>query len=334
MNNSTQYFKANFPTATSPAITQLPTALAIFVVSFMAITILAATVGNACVCISLLRRRRNLREMAAPYLLGSLALTGLLSALLDMPLMIIMTVVNYFPIRDLPVAVEVLCKTKLSTAFALTVLNALTLSLMAFDRHDCVLRPFTRRITKRNVKKIICVTWVVALIIVAIFAILTRNEQSACIAFYPYNDMSGLSAHLQATIATFGQFDTVIIVVIIVTFVRITRRLRSSPVESSNSAHQRIEKNLTELTFKICGIFLLFRIPAMICHLLTNITRSQGTSAINTATLMAVTLVYFVYVLNPFVHFKMLNVQRHRTPNTGVELAVRARENQHVRFEQ
>lgn len=272
--------------------------------------------------------------MAAHYLLGSLALTGLLSALLDMPSIIVMTVVNYFAIRDLPVAVEVFCKTKLSTAFALTVLNALTLSLMAFDRQDCVLRPFSRRITKRNVRKIIYVTWVVALIIVAVLAILTRNEPSACVAFYPYNDMSALSAHLQATIATFGQFDTITIVVIIVTFVRITRRLRSSPVESSNSAHQRIEKNLTELTFKICGIFLLFKIPAMICHLLTNIRRSQDTSTINTATLMAVTLVYFVYVLNPFLRFKTLNVQQHRTPTTGVELAERARENQHVRVEQ
>ena len=72
----------------------------------------------------------------------------------------------------------------------------------------------------------------------------------------------------------------------------------------------------------------------MIYHLLTNITRSQGTSAINTATLIAVILVYFVYVLNPFLHFKMLNVQQHRTPNTGVELAARAKENQHVRVEQ
>lgn len=114
--------------------------------------------------------------MAAHYLLGSLALTGLLSALLDMPSIIVMTVVNYFAIRDLPVAVEVFCKTKLSTAFALTVLNALTLSLMAFDRQDCVLRPFRRRITKRNVRKIIYVTWVVALIIVAVLAILTRNN--------------------------------------------------------------------------------------------------------------------------------------------------------------
>ena len=111
MNNST-YFKANFPTASRAPTTRLPTALAIFVVSFNAINILAATVGNTCVCISLFRRRRNLREMGAHYLLGSLALTGLLSALLDMPSIIVMTVVNYFPIRDLPVAVEVFFKTK------------------------------------------------------------------------------------------------------------------------------------------------------------------------------------------------------------------------------
>ena len=79
----------------------------------------------------------------------------------------------------------------------------------------------------------------------------------------------------------------------------------------------------------------------MICHMLTKIGKFQNTDALNTATLVAVTLVSFLYVLNPVVHHKMLNVQ---PPNQAgatameagerIELADGARENQNARVEQ
>ena len=139
-------------------------------------------------------------------------------------------------------------------------------------------------------------------------AVLTQNEPSACIAFSPYSNIGELSNVLQATMAAFAQFDIISIVVIIVTFLRIAKKLRSSPVNSTSSVNQRQEKKLTELTFKLCGIFVLFRIPVMICHLLTKVRKFQDTSATKTATLVAVTLVNFVYVLNPILHHKMLKV--------------------------
>ena len=256
-----------------------------------------------------------------------------------MPLLIVMTAANYLQIYDLPV-VETLCKAVLPSAFSLLVLNDLTLSLMAFDRQECVLRPFNRRLKTRNVKKVIAVTWLIALITAAVFAVLTRNESSTCVAFYPYNNFGGLSKVLQATIATFGQFDTITMVIIIVTLLRIAKKFRSSPVNSLSSANRRNERKLTELSFKICGIFVLFRIPVMICHMLINIGKFQGNSAINTATLVAVTLVSFVYVLNPVLHQKVLNIQ---PPNQAgaaameagkrIELADGARENQNARVE-
>ena len=169
MNSSTS-FKTNFSTVNSTSTTPLPRGLAIFVVSFLAISVLAGTFGNARVCI-LLRRRRNLRKVPH-YLLGSLALNGLFSTLFNIPMLIFLTVVNYFQIYDSPI-VEILCKAKMPLGFALLVLNDLTLSLMAFDRQDCVFRPFNRRLKTGNVKKIIAVTWLIALITAAVFAVLT-----------------------------------------------------------------------------------------------------------------------------------------------------------------
>ena len=154
MNSSTS-FKTNFSTVSSTSITPLPTGLAIFAVSFLAISILAGTFGNARVCI-LLRRRQNLRKVPH-YLLGNLALTGLSSALFSMPLLIVITIISYRQIYDLPV-VEIFCKAFVPYSFFSIVLNAMTVSLMALDRQECVFRPFNRRLTTRNVRKIIAVT--------------------------------------------------------------------------------------------------------------------------------------------------------------------------------
>ena len=306
MNNSTS-FEANFSSSSCIAtFTQVPGYLAIFVVTFVAICILAGGFGNTVVLI-LLWRRQNLRKVPH-YLLGNLALTGVLSALFAMPSLIVMTTVNYFQLRDLP-AVEILCKVEAPFNFAFIALNALTLSLMAFDRHECVLHPFNRRLTVMNVKKIIAVIWIVSFIITVVFFILIRNESSVCFVFYPYNNIHKLNRALQSLIAAVGQLNTITVICIIVTYFRIIKKLRrSSRVHSSNSLHQRNEKKLTKLTYKICGIFLLFRVPAMVCHLVTQIEKFQGNVVVNTATLVAVTLVNFIYVANPVLHHKMLRI--------------------------
>ena len=46
----------------------------------------------------------------------------------------------------------------------------------------------------------------------------------------------------------------------------------------------------------------------MVCHLVTQIEKFQGNVVVNTATLVAVTLVNFVYVANPVLHHKMLRI--------------------------
>lgn len=198
MNNSTNS-KAEFSSNSTPS-TRVPREVAIFVITFVGINILVATISNARVLI-VLRRRRDLRKLPH-YLLANLALTGLLAALFNMPLLIAMTIVNYFVMNTkLPAAVEVFCKVSFPSSFAFLVLTDLTLFLMAFDRQDCVLRPFNRRITRSKVKKIIPSTWILSLLTAALFAIMIRNENSACIKFYPYNNVSRLNSVLLAAIA-------------------------------------------------------------------------------------------------------------------------------------
>ena len=316
--NTSASFNANFSIPGRTPATRVPLGLAIYVVVFSAVSILMAVPGNAGVCVLFLRRR-NLRKVPH-YLLGSLALTGLLSALFNMPSLIVMSIANYFQIHDLPLAAEVLCRAKLPLGFALNALNAVTLSLMAFDRQDCVLRPFSRRLTTKNVKKIIPATWIAALIIAVVFIILSRDVPSPCVSIYAYNGLSEFSGVLHATMGAVGQTDTIAIAVVMVTFIRILKELRSSPVQ--NSAHQRQERKLTDLTFKICGVFVLLRIPVMISHLVLKIAGFSESPATRAATLVTLTIVPFLYAVNPVLHHKMLNFQ----PQVPVQAGAVARQ--------
>lgn len=308
MNISTN-FQGNLSTASSAPSARVPRHLAIFVVVFVAASILAGTFGNAHVCI-LLRRRRDLRKVPH-YLLANLALTGVLSSLFSMPLLIVMTTVSYFQILDVPV-VEMLCKVGFPSFFAFSALNALTLWLMAFDRQECVLRPFNRRLTKNNVKKILPVTWSFALITFVLFAISIENEPSVCTEFFPYNNRLTQHGHRKlftTLLSVVGQFDKITIVIVIVTFLRIMKGFRSSVVSNpSNPLHQRREKRITNLTYKLCGIFLLFRVPVIICQ--TALPRIEGLqeTATKSASLVSYAMLYLVYVTNPVVHHRMLKI--------------------------
>ncbi len=204
--------------------------LAISVVVFLVISILAGAFGKARVCF-LLRRRQDLRKVPH-YLLANLAVTGIFAAVLSMPLIIIMTTVNYFQIRPGPL-LEILCKIGFTSGFICTVLNALTLSIMAIDRQDRVLRP---------------------LCIASVFAFMLRKQSSVCVPFYPYNDLQEVGQVLLTLIAALHQFTTFAVLTIVITFLRILKVLRSSVVNPSSSAHQRQEMKLTRLTYKICGV--------------------------------------------------------------------------------
>ena len=337
MNNLTS-LDGNFSTTGIAPTTRVPRNLAIAVITFVAFNILAGSFGNASVCV-LLRRRQDLRKVPH-YLLGNLAVIGVISALFNMPLLIVMTTVNYFQIRGSSVA-EIFCKVGFPSRYACMVVNALTLWIMAFDRHDCVRRPFNRRLTTRNVKKVLAVTWILALITAVYFAISIRNEPSVCIKFYTYNNKitdHGYGVVFTVVFTVLFQFDKITVVIVLITFFRILKAFRTSQVNPLNSLHQRRETKLTWLTYKLCGIFLLFRLPVTISNAFKS-GEFEGT-IVKTARLATLALVHFMYVANPILHRKILTVRppaqlgaAARHAGEPVQLAaVGARENRHVSF--
>ena len=289
--------------------TSIPRSLAIAVSPMLSIFILALTFGNALVC-NRLRSHRELRKVPH-YLLASLSLTGLLASLSGMPFLIITTIVNYLQIGHLPVF-GILCKVGFSLSVGCMALNALTLMVMALDRHDCVVRPFNRRLSTQNVKKILLVTWLLAFIISVVLLVLLRKETSVCYTWLPYNFSQSVRTErgnvIRVYVTTMAQLDTLAILLVIITFFRVVKKLRSL-VMTNSSTRQRQEKQLTWLTYGICGTYVLFRFSLIICNIVASAEKFQGTT-LNTAFLIACTLSFFTFVLNPVLHFKMLRAKQ------------------------
>ena len=151
--------------------TSIPKSLAIAVSVMLSIFILAGAFGNALVCNGL-RSRRDLRKVPH-YLLASLSLTGLVTSLSGMPFLLIHTIVIYLQVCHLPVF-GILCKLGVSLSIGCLALNALTLIGITLDRHHCVVRPFSRRLSAQNVKKTLIVTWLLAFIITAVLLVLLK----------------------------------------------------------------------------------------------------------------------------------------------------------------
>ena len=294
--------------------TPVPRGLAIAVFVILSILIFAGASGNAFVC-NLLRRRRDLRKVPY-YLLASLSLTGLLTSFFAMPSMLIATIVNYLQAGHLPVA-QTLCKLGFPLSVGCVALNALTITLMTIDHHDCVVRPFRRWLSKQNIKKILSLTWLVGFIIAAVLLVLLRKETSVCYTWFPYEQSKSFQTEqgnvIRIYLTTMVQLDTLAIVLVIITFFRVVKEIRSLVVpQSTNSTiQQRQEKRLTRLTFGISGTYILFRLPLIVGHIVTSAVEFQG-KALNTVFLLANVMVYSTFVLNPVLYFKMLRV---RQPN-------------------
>ena len=164
----------------------------------------------------------------------------------------------------------------------------------------------------QNVKKILLVTWLLAFIITVVLLVLLTKETSVCYSWFPYNFSQSFRTErgnvIRVFVTTTAQLDTLAILLVIVTFFRVVKKLRSL-VMTNSSIRQRQEKQLTWLTYGICGSDILFRFSMIICNIIASAEEFQGMT-LNTAFLMLRTLSFFTFVLNPVLHFKMLGARQ------------------------
>jgi len=192
-----------------------------------------------------------------------------------------------------------------------TLLNAITLSLMAIDRYDCVARPLYRRLSPSNVKKVILLVWILAFLLSSVHVVMLHHESSTCFHLDPYSSLTASSDSPAFTVYTMflGILPNVTTVMIIAfTLCLILKKLRSSLFPRLGSLNRRREHEITKLTYKICGVFLLCWFPVIICNIVIRTCGFHG-EMIRNLKLFAVVTSNFNYVLNPILHFKMLQIR-------------------------
>ena len=268
-------------------------------ITLSTIAILLGFLGNAGVCF-LLKKRVDLRKVPH-YLFASLAVNGVFSCLLNLPSRLAMIVM--IQLLDSPVSAEAACYILVPSNFACTILNAVTLSLMAIDRQDCVLRPFNRRMSKRNITKVITISWIGTSILTSVAIVHSFfHESQACDIISNIKGRDPIYVYLGILTVS---FNVISVLVIVTTALRIVKGLRSSPLPEAKSHHRRQENKLTCLTYKICGVFLVCWLPLFVCFPLVQFGRNPGDILVS-ALIITLSVSNFNYVLNPVLYYKML----------------------------
>ena len=267
--------------------------------SVMAIVIGFA--GNAKVCYFFVQRR-DLRKVPH-FLFVSLAVSGIISSVFSLPSRLAMlALVGLGRIDYAKPAFYIV----VSSSFLCAVVNSVTLSLMAIDRQDCVLRPFNRRMTPSNVKFIIAGNWIGALVLTSVLIVRVFFTPSL---FNPVNFFSQLTYekpnpnlifHLTGLVLNVGT-----LIIVIVTAIRVVKGIRSSILPDAASLHRRQEIKLTWLTYKISGVCFACWIPQLICTSLLASGVHRDIILIN-ALVITSTVGYYNYVLNPLVYYGIL----------------------------
>ena len=292
-----------------PPLRDSPRAVYIIVIIMATVCFLLGLPGNARVLIQLYKRR-DLRKVPH-YLFANLSATGFLALSLNLPTLVVGLTVNYllrqWVSTNVSNATELFCNIAGTTALAVNILNAATLSLMAIDRQDCVLRPFQRRLTQRNIKKVLLAVWIMT-VVLTIPSLVTRFQETSLCQFYNSFKSNVNTPRKLHTIGLGTSLSVVTVLIITITFFRIMKRLRMNVMPQASGAQQiqqRRENQITKLTYRTCAVFLVAWLPLILANV---VMRAAKFDAYVTGPVRLVLIVSsnLNYVVNPFLNFKIL----------------------------
>ena len=104
-------------------------------------------------------------------------------------------------------------------------------------------------------------------------------------------------------------FNTASFLIIVITALRIMKRLRSSPLPDSASLHRRQENKLTWMTYKICGVFFVCWLPPFVAIGLFQFGYIRSNTIIDVLVITASTP-NFHHVVNPVLFYSDLLIRR------------------------
>ena len=268
--------------------------------TLLLIAIVTGFVGNAKVCYFFVQRQ-DLRKV--PHLLfASLAVNGIISSVFSLPFRL--ALLAFARLDRIDYAKPAFC-IAVTSGFLCAVVNSVTLSLMAIDRQDCVLRPFNRRMKLSNVKFIIAGKWLAALFLTSLLFFIALFEPSTLSPETFFSKLSDLKHNPILIYFIMGKVLNVItLLIVIVTAIRVMKTIRSSTLPVAASLHRRQEIKLTWLTYKISGVCVACWVPQIICAGL--LASDFDRDVVVNAMAITSTVGYYNYVLNPLVYYGIL----------------------------
>ena len=269
--------------------------------TLLLIAIVIGFAGNAKVCYFFVQRQ-GLRKVPH-FLFASLAVNGIISSVFSLPSRLAMLAFAGLGRIDYAKPAFYIAVT---SSFLCAVVNSVTLSLMAIDRQDCVLRPFNRRMTPSNVKFIITGKWIGALFLTSLLFFIVLFEPSTLSPETFFSKLSDLKHNPILIYFIMGKvLNVVTLIIVIVTAIRVIKTIRSSTLPDAANLHRRQEIKLTWLTYKISGVCFACWIPQLICTSLLASGVHRDIILIN-ALVITSTVGYYNYVLNPLVYYGIL----------------------------
>ena len=185
------------------------------------IAIVIGFAGNAKVCYFFVQRQ-DLRKVPH-FLFASLAVNGIISSVFSLPFRLAM--LAFARLGKIDYAKPAFC-IAVSSSFLCAVVNCVTLSLMAIDRHDCVLRPFNRHMKPSNVKYIIAGKWIGALFLTSVLFFIVLSTFSLGTIFSKLSDLTHNAIFIYYIMG--NVLNAVTLIIVIVTAIRVIRTIRSS----------------------------------------------------------------------------------------------------------
>ena len=276
--------------------------------TLLLIAIVIGFAGNAKVC-HFFVQRRDLRKVPH-FLFAGLAVNGIISSVFSLPSRLAMIAFAGLGRIDYAKPAFYIAVT---SSFLCAVVNSVTLSLMAIDRQDCVLRPFNRRMTPSNVKFIITGKWIGALFLTSLLFFIVLFEPSTLSPETFFSKLSDLKLNPILIYFIMGKvLNVVTLIIVIVTAIRVIKTIRSSILPDAASLHRRQENKLTWLTYKISGVCFACCIPQLICNGL--LASDFDRDVVVNAMAITSTVGYYNYVLNPLVYYGILKERPGREP--------------------
>ncbi|GFO14616.1 orphan G-protein coupled receptor 40 [Plakobranchus ocellatus] len=229
--------------------------------------------GNFLVCYVILKNKRL--HTATNFFIANLAISDLLVTFMNVPFNIARNMLDDWPLGELP------CHMVNFSLSLTTYVSTYTLTSIALDRHRVVLKPLSRRLSRRFALVILILIWLVALCLSLPYGLYMRVVKQKFLITREYARCSFVGP---ANWANFRQFLTVMtfilqylvpLTLIAVAYGRIVQSLWARTQVGAVTANQqlsrsRAKKKSIKLLIAVVVVFAICWFPLHMYHLLTN----------------------------------------------------------------